>query len=101
MNKLNPTMANPVKIDEQDLYLLLGSALRYALPRYSYVTAVVADMIVKYKGLLDTHMLENYLKDIDREMEQDHSHGMYGAINEEVWSSLAEKLNKEIKKRGK
>lgn len=80
--------------EDRDFGLIVGSALRYALPRHSYMVSVVADFIERHWDTPSVRRQhEIILRDIKEFLEQrDEDHEMFDGMDYRVWKSLYEYL---------
>ena len=66
-------MFEQVTVDRKDFQELLINAVRYALPRASYITAVMFDLLEKYMEVVDKRTLYQIRVDI---LNQKHRYGL-------------------------
>lgn len=81
-----------------DFGLIVGSALRYALPRHSYIVSTVADFIERYWNTPSVRRQQNIiLRDIKEFLdERNENDEMFGGMDYRTWQNLYNKLtNKE------
>lgn len=58
-------------ISSEDLATLFECALRYALPRHTYITSVICEIITRNVGMLTPQTIARMLIDIDCQLEYD------------------------------
>jgi len=96
----------PVFANTQDLLMVFGCALRYALGRKTYVTSTIPDFIKDNVSLLDLKWFVNYLRDLcDYERNRDvwgadREYGYDHLCDYEGWLSFKKFLIDEYNKRG-
>lgn len=73
------------KVDRKDLEDLVFLSFRYALPRHTYVTAVVRDLVIKYMEHMSKDILEKIIKEIDYEIT---NYSSMWQCDIEVWTTL-------------
>ena len=66
-------MSKQITVNKNDFQELLINAVRYALPRQSYITAVIAELVEKYMNDVDKRTLCQIRVDILR---QKHEYGL-------------------------
>jgi hypothetical protein len=57
-----------MKVDDNDLWVLLMSTIRYAMGRRSYITGLAPDLVIKYWDGLDSGQLKQIAREIREEI---------------------------------
>ena len=78
----------------RDEELIIICALRYALPRNTYMPSVVADYIIDNLSKYSDKFIKNILDNIDTEIKW--SNRMNNDHDIKTWLNLKEKLNKSL-----
>jgi hypothetical protein len=84
-------MKTEIKIPLSELETLLLCSVRYSLPRQTYVTGEVADLVALYINQLSKQTRDIIIRDINRDIQE----GLVKSdIDLEIWLALKEKLEK-------
>lgn len=75
---------------DDDFGCIINSALRYAIPRESYMPRVVVDFILRYINIIDTKTIDVAIKDIAQELKRNNVH------NPEMWFDLKKELEERL-----
>ena len=75
---------------DDDFGCIIDSALRYALPRESYMPSTVVEFIRKYINIIDTKTIDVAIKDINQELKRNNVH------DPEMWSTLKTELEERL-----
>lgn len=61
-------MKQKIKVSEHDMYILLGSTLRYSMGRMSVMPSYCQDFLKKYAPALDVSAIRSYIRDLEAEL---------------------------------
>jgi hypothetical protein len=78
-----------INIQNDEFGDLIICAFRYALGRKTYITSTIAELILKYKHLLDDNHCEVIIRGIWRAFETN-NYGM--EMDKEIWQKVLNKL---------
>ena len=87
-----------IKVSEDDLFLMLGSTIRYSFGRNTYMPSTCLDLVRKFACLLSLAHVANLANELDKDLEL----GLKQVAQRDVWfcvlAELAEELHRHAPK---
>ena len=79
-----------IPISEYEFNALMFMSFRYALPRHSYVTGLVSDMLIKHKSKMPISTRERIIKEIKEFLK--HTPDVSFFQDQRVWREVLQEM---------
>jgi hypothetical protein len=88
--------SQPMVVDNNDMWILLGSTIRYSMGRRTYMSSLAPELVLKYKEYLTSEQMLQISKEIERETKSyEKSNRTLGSDFDHIsWKEFAVKIRK-------